>query len=831
MLNLSQEVRHAARKLRNSPGFTLVSILTLAFAIGATTTVFSVVEAVLLRALPFRDADRLVVVKEHLPELKSSGEYISVPVPDVVAYSQKMQSFEHVGGYRQGIYEVSGIGEPARWTATRINADVFPALGTPPLVGRTFTREEDDNSVPVAVLSYSLWTSLFHRDFNVIGKTMDIERKAYTIIGVMPDTFEFPIVPGRISQTQFWIPISFTPEQKTNQAGSWDYGIVGRLKSGVSLQQADADANRVAVQIVAGYPSFMKDLKMFAKVRPLKQSVIEDGRPLLRILFLAVMVVLLIACSNLAGLLLVRAIRRRHEVAVQITLGAPAATLVRASLLESLLISVSGGALGIMLASFALNSWITLLPETLPRIHEVSLSWTIVAFAMLVSVATGLLCGLAPAFATLRTSVNDRLKEGGRSGSGSAGHSRLRSVLVVAQIATALILLTTAGLLVRSFEKMRAVNPGFRPEHLAVADYSLPSRQYKTQAQVDAFNQELLTRLRQLPGTESAALASDLPMSDPTDTSVFLPEGYTPAPSGSMANMTVGSFTYVVGDYFHTASIPLLRGRFLTEADNANAPLVVVVNHSLAQHYWPGQDPIGKRIKTGTADMDMPWITVVGEVADTKQGALDSQSPEQIYQPVSQQYASGGTYSKPTDVYGVDMRIALRTSLPAEQLENALRRTVWSLDPQLAVNNIQSMEQAISETEAPRRFHTTVLTAFALAAVLLAILGIYGVIAFSVLQRVHEMAVRFALGAQPGHVIWLVVKNGLILGVIGSAVGLLGALASTRLLKSLLFEVSPLDPAVLLTAAVILMALSIGASLLPARRAATIDPMQLLRSE
>ncbi len=831
MPNLSQEIRHAARKLRNSPGFTLVSIVTLALGIGATATVFSVVEAVLLRPLPFHDPDRLVALQEEVPQLKETGQDIAVPAPDAIAYAQKMQSFDHAGGYIRYSFEVSGIGEPVEFSAARLSANVFPALGVAPLFGRTFTRKEDENSVPVVVLSYSLWSNLFHRDANVLGKTMDIERKAFTIIGVMPRTFEFPVVPGRINQAQFWIPISFTAEEKANQAGAWNYSFVGRLKPGVTVDSARADANRVATQIVAGYPSYMKDLKMSAEVRPLKQAVIADGRPLVRVLFFAVIVVLLIACSNLAGLLLIRAIRRRHEVAVQIALGAPASVLVRASLFESLLISIAGGLVGVLGASFAINSWIRFLPETLPRINEVQLNWTVVAFAVTVSVFTGLLCGLAPAFANLRTSVSDRLKEGGRTGSGSAVHSRLRSLLVVGEIATALVLLTTAGLLLRSFEKMRSVNPGFHPNHLVVATYSLPSHQYQAQPQVDSFNRELLNRLSQLPGTESAALVSALPMSEPSDMSVFLVDGYVAPEGGSFENMNAASFSYTVGDYFRTAGIPLRRGRFLTDADDVKAPLVAVVNHRLAEHYWPGQNPLGKRLKLGTAEMTMPWVTVVGEVADTKQGALDSQNLDQVYMPVAQEYPASGTYSKPTDVYGLDMRIAVRTSMPPDQIENALRRTVWSLDSQLAVNNIQAMEHAISETEAPRRFHTTVLTAFALGAVLLAVIGIYGVIAFSVLQRVHEMAVRFALGAQPGHVIWLVMKNGLLLGLIGSAIGLLGAIASTRLLKSLLFEVSPFDPVAFGVATVIILVLSGAASCLPARRAASIDPMQLLRSE
>ncbi len=829
MPDLLQEVRHVIRRLRKSPGFALVSMLTLALGIGATTAVFSVVEAVLLRPLPFHDPDGLVSIHENVPQIAGVGQ--TVPAPDAIAYSH-LKSFDYAGGYQQFHMEISGIGESVRVMAARANAGVFPALGVQPLLGRTFSPTEDEQGSTLVVLSYALWSNFFHADRKAIGKTIDIERKPYTIIGVMPRSFEFPITPGRLSQTQFWVPMSFTPDEKVNQSGNWDYGFVARLKPGTSLAQANAEANQVAAQIVAGYPSFMHELKMTASVTSLKLDAVAEGRPLVRILFFAVLVVLLIACANLAGLLLVRAIRRRHEISVQVALGAPSGALIRQSLLESLVISLAGGAAGIFLASIVLNSWVRLLPETLPRISEISLNPTIIAFALGVSLLTGLICGIAPAFAALRTTANHNLNE--RQGTTSAGHSRLRSLLVVTEIATALVLLTTAGLLLRSFEKMRAVDPGFRPERLVIATYSLPDQQYKTRLPVDAFNHGLLERLRHLPGTESAALITALPMSDPTDTSVFLPEGYTPPPTAggsSIASMSIGSFSYTIGDYFHTAGIPLLAGRFLADSDDAGTNVVAVVNRSLAAHYWPHQSPLGKRIKLGTAEMDVPWVTVVGEVADTKQGPLDSHNLEQIYIPLAQTYHSFGSLAKPTDVYGQNMRVVMRTSIAPEEMENTLRQVVRSLDPQLPLTNVRTMEDAISESEGPRRFHTTVLAAFALGAVLLAILGIYSVITFSVLQRVHEMAVRFALGAQPGQVIWLVLSTGLKLGVIGCAVGLVGAMASTRLLKSLLFEVSPLDPLVFAFAAVIVLCLSVVASSLPARRAASIDPMQLLRSE
>jgi putative ABC transport system permease protein len=489
---------------------------------------------------------------------------------------------------------------------------------------------------------------------------------------------------------------------------------------------------------------------------------------------------------------------------------------------------VLGGLLGIVLAAVALNVGKNLLPESLPRISEISLNWVVVSFALLLAVVTGFVCGLAPAFAALRTSVNETLKEGGRSGSAGGGHARLRSALVVAEIAIALILLTASGLLLRSFEKMRSVDLGFRPDHIATASYSLPRKQYATQPAVDAFNKELLLRLRQAPGAQAVGLTTFLPASGSNRNQAFVPEGYVP-PKGE--NMSLATGAAVMGDYFRAMKIPLLQGRFFTDADTADAQLAVIVNRKLAEHYWPNQNPVGKRIRVGTHEMQTPWMTIVGEVADVKLNSPDEATKEQFYMTVDQTEKALGSLGQPTDLNGNGGYIVLRSGLPPEQMENVLRATARSIDPQLALTQVQTMLQNVSDTEAPRRFNTAIITAFAIAAVLLAVLGIYSVIAFSVASRVQEMAIRMALGSQRVGIMRLILISGAKLAAIGRGIGLLGAAGASSLLRSFLFGVSPFDPVVLAMAAIAVLLLALAASALPATRAASIDPMQALRGE
>jgi predicted permease len=830
MQTLLFDLKFAFRQLRKSPGFTITAVLMLAFGIGATTAIFSIVEGVLLRPLPFPDPDRLVVLADRIQgaDLSGNGE-AGVTVPDIRAYSRDTNSFAALGGYGFAGYELSGAGEPAQVIASRLTAGVFSALGVAPELGRVFTAEEAEHSQQVAVISHATWQERFHGDKRILGTKILLDRKPYLIIGVMPANFEFPLVAGQLNRIELWVPMSFSPQELSpTAAGNWSYRMVGRLKPGISPAQAQSDAQRVAQEIMRNYPADLASIRISSVVRPLQEETVEQARPLLRTLFVAVAVVLLIACFNLAGLMLVRAIRRQREIAVRQALGASAAALLRQAMLESLALSVGGGLLGLTLAGLALHLGRSLLPQSLPRINEITLNWKVAGFALLLAVVTGLVCGLAPAFAALHTNVNGTLKEGGRSGTAGGGHARLRSTLVVTEIAIALVLLTASGLLLRSFEKMRSVDLGFRPEHVTTASYSLPQKQYATQPAVDTFNDELLRRLRQLPGVTSVGLTSFLPASGSNNNQTFVVEGYVPPQGASMNLATVAQAT---GDYFRAMGIPLLRGRYFTDADKAGAQLVMIVNQKLAQHYWPGQDPIGKRMRIGTAEMKTPWVTIVGEVADVKLSSPDEATKEQYYESIDQAEEVIGSLASPGDLNGNGGYIVLRSALPAEQMENALRATVRSIDPQLPLTQLQTMEQAVSETEAPRRFNTVLISSFACAAVLLAVLGIYSVIAFSVASRVQEMAIRMALGSQRSGIVRLILVSGAKLAAFGCVLGLAGAAADTTLMRSLLFGVSPFDPLVLTLAAVGVLLLALTASMLPALRAASIDPMQALRGE
>jgi predicted permease len=538
--------------------------------------------------------------------------------------------------------------------------------------------------------------------------------------------------------------------------------------------------------------------------------------------------VLFIACANLAGLLLVRVIRRRREISVRLALGASGAAVLRQLLVETLLLSIAGGLIGLVLASVALRVGISFLPETLPRISSIGLNWQVVTFALGLAALTGLLCGLIPAFAAARTGVNEALKEGGRTGTAGGGHTRLRSSLVIAELAVALVLLTASGLLLRSFEKMRAVELGFHADHMLTAGYSLPRQQYNTQAAIDAFHVMLRTKLEHLPGVEAVGITTMLPAAGQDVRSTFTPQGYVP-PKG--AGLNLAWVPEVMGNYFRAAGVPMIRGRDFTLADGAGAPLVVIVNRTLAEHYWPGQDPIGKRLHRGPAEAALPWLTVVGEIGDIKELAADSPTLNQYYLPASQAKADAGSFAFPDMLVGNGGSIVVRGQQPPELLAGAVRAAVRSIDPQLPLTNVESMDRVVAEGQAPRRINTALISGFAAAAVLLALLGIYSVVAFSAALRTQEMAIRLALGSQRSSVMRLILISGGKLGLAGCVIGAIGAIFATRLLRSLLFEIDPVDPIVMVLAALAIFVLALAASIIPARRAASIDPMRGLRAE
>jgi putative ABC transport system permease protein len=827
-VSLLDDQRLAIRHLLRSPGFTAAAVLMLALGIGATTAVFSIVEGVLLRPLPFPRPERLVALTDVLegPGITGNGEQ-GVTAPDIQNYIRGTRSFDGLGGYQQSRYELTGIGEPAMVNAARMSSGVFQALAVQPLMGRWFTAAEDEQKQAVVVLSYSAWRDRMSGDANILRKKIFLNRRPYVVIGVMPPSFEFPLLSGHLSQSELWVPLRLSDYELTTLAGTWQFLMVGRLKPGVTPTQAADDAAAIAAQTVREHPTAMGAYKMHPVVRPLRDETVESARPLLRTLFLAVVVVLLIACANLAGLLLVRTIRRQREIAVRFALGARASTLLRQALAESLTLSISGGVLGLALAAVALRIGVNALPDSMPRIGDIRLDWGVAGLALLLAVLTGVLCGLAPAFAAIRTNVNNALKEGGRTGTTGSSHGRLRSTLVVVEIAVALILLAASGLLLRSFAKMRHVDLGFSPDHTIIASYGLPAKQYVTQAQIDGFNRELLRRLRELPGVEAAGMTSILPATDTDTSSPFVADGY----ALSLEGHDLATPVVVEGDYFRAMGIPLVRGRYLNPADNATSQLVAVVNRRLAEQSWPGEDPIGKRIRLGTPQMTTRWLTVVGVVAEVKGGSPDGPAEQQFYENVDQVLPASGPMGSPADVFGYAGEIVVRSAMQPERMENALRTTVRSIDPQLPLAHVQTMTETVSEIEAPRRFNTAVLSAFAAAAVALAVLGVYSVMAFSVALRVQEIAIRMALGSRRGGILRLVLISGAKLAVLGCAIGILGALAASRLLESFLFGTSPFDPLVLTAAAGLLIVLVLAASLPPALRAASINPTRALRGE
>ncbi|HEX3092074.1 MAG TPA: ABC transporter permease [Candidatus Angelobacter sp.] len=819
---VAHDFRLAFRQLRQAPGFALIVVITLALGIGATTAIFSLVEAVLLRPLPFNQPDRLVLLGDHL----GNGPNTPVTAREIGTYSKATSAFSSMGGYINVRYELTGSTTPEEIRGARFTAGVFPTLGVSPMMGRFFTQQEEDSHQAFAVISYALWLNRYHQDPHVLGASIALDRKAYTIIGVMPRDFEFPLQPGRLDQAQLWVPMSFEPDELADgSAGFWGYHMVARLKDGVTQAQAVQDADRVAQQIMRDFPVSLSAIHIKGDVTPLREYYVADARPLLQTLFFAVAVVLMIACINVAGLLLVRAIRRHGEYAVRLALGASSAVIIRGSIFEGVTLSMAGGLLGLAFAAIAIRAVVHILPESMPRINAIAMNASVAAFAVVLALASGVLCSLAPAFAALRTNLTQSLKQDVRTSTGGLRHNWLRSVLIVSEIAIALVLLTVSGAFLRSFQKMRAVDPGFTPENVLTAHYRLPENQYATNAAVETFNHAVVDSILRKPGIMAAGISNGLPSSG-----FGAQSGYTIEDQPiNKWKLKFAGFAITHGDYFRTMGIPLLDGRTFTAADRSGAPLVIIVNESLAKHAWPEQRAIGKRMHIGGPRKPLPWATVVGVVADTKLGPRDEPSIEQWYMPAEQPAIIASTQSagatEPTSGY-----IVLRSALPPEQMIQTLRATVANVDPLLALQEVQPMNDVISSVEAPRRFNTDLIITFAVGALLLAIIGIYAVIAFTVSQRSHEIAIRMALGAQRAGIARFVLISGAKLALLGCGLGVIGSLAVSRLIGSFLFEVSATDPLIYLACVLMMMLMALLASVIPATRAASADPIDALRS-
>ncbi|MGC2399921.1 MAG: ABC transporter permease [Acidobacteriaceae bacterium] len=821
MGSLPTELRYAFRRLAQAPWFSVTVVLMLAFGIGASATIFSLVEGILLRPLPFHDSGRLVQLGEHVGENPGIG----TTARGVRAYSVATTAFSSLGGFAGTSFELAGPGFPEQVAAARLTAGVFPTLDVPPLLGRVFTRQEEDSRAPVAVISYGMWTHRYHRDPHILGSSIELNRSGYTVIGVMPRDFEFPVQAGRLDQAQLWVPLSLTPQELSGQsAGVWGFQMVGRLKPGVSVQQAGQDVGRVAEQIMRDFPANLSKIHIRGDVRLLTDEVVGDTRPLLWALFAAVLVVLSIACANVAILMLLRAIRRHRDHAVRLALGASRAAILWEMLAEGWILSLAGGLLGLALAGAGVRSVSHFLPDTLPRMDSVAVDAGATVFALGAALLTGLLCSLAPAFVVSRTNLVVSLKESARTGTGAATHGRIRSALAMAEIAVALVLLTASFAFLRSYQKMLAIDPGFRPEHVLVAGYQLPSAQYPANAAIETFNKAVTQELSSKPGVLAVGIGISLPSSNFAGMA-----GYTLEGERSQGwKLKFAGFVPVYGNYFEALGIPLLSGRLFTESDRAGAPAVIIVSQSMAQHSWPGQNPIGKRMHAGNPNRQLPWATVVGVVANTRIGPRDGKSNDQWYVPAVQPEILNE--SAPPRAVPAGGFIVLRAALPPEQMAGVLRASVAEIDPLLALNQVRSMGDVLATTEAPRTFMTEWIGAFALAALALAMTGIYAVIAFSASLRTQEIAIRMALGAQRKQIARLVLRSGAMLALVGCGLGIIGSLAISHVLRSFLFDVSPTDPWIYIGSALVMMLIAILASALPAMRAASGDPVDVLRS-
>jgi putative ABC transport system permease protein len=822
-----EDLKFALRRLRKSPGFTLTAVLTLAIGVGGVVAVFSVVEAVLMRPLPFRDSGSLVRLHEGVEHQFDTAD---LPAPDVIRMMRDNRSFSAVAGFISAAYELNGAGGAFQAHAERVSASLFSMLGVQPLIGRAFTQSEDEHSAPVALISYSLWRERLGADPKIVGKTIDLDRRPYTILGVMPQSFEFPLDAGRLNHRDLWVPMSFTPDEKQDETDNFMYGAVARLKPGITMEQARADVRRVITAIEAEIPP--KDgIHLTSSVVGLQEETVEKARPLLRTLMVASLLILGIACVNLANLLLARGARRRREFGVRLALGAGRRAMLRQSLIESLSLSVFGSIVGMALAVLLVRVAVVNLPDSLPRLNEIGVRWSMLSVALALAGLTGLLCGLVPAFGSMRSEVLDALREGSQGAGQSRAQHRLRSTLVIVEVALAMVLLVASGLLLRSFQKMLETDPGFQAQNVLTAYLSLPNTDYSQQAKVDGFYRELMQRLAALPGVTAAGAASNVPTAGIRSDRNFVPENFTVRDGRRWAS---ASNYFVKGDYFRAIRIPLLHGRYLNAADDLpDAPLVAVVSQTLAQRYWPKEEAVGKRFRMGgNPSGKRPLLTVVGVVGDIRQGALDQEVIPQMYEPASQyarQFEPEVAKFISTGTMG-DFYLAVR-STGAPVSAAAMEKTVHQLDPMLAVSHVTTMQERIAMTETPRRFNTMILTAFAGIALLLALLGIYGVLAYTVAERTREIAIRMALGATQEDVLRRTIRSALLLAAVGVACGFAASAGMTRFLASMLYGVKPLDATAIAAAVVLLLLCAALAAWIPARRAASVDPMEALRNE
>jgi putative ABC transport system permease protein len=809
METLWQDLRYGARMLARNPGFTTVAVLTLALGIGANTAIFSVVNAVLLRPLPFDHPDRIVTLGEKTKD----GNRMNVGYATYVDWQTESRTFEHLAAYRWWDPSLIGEGPPERLSGLRVSQPFFSILGVQPALGRDFLPDEDrpDNS-RVVILSHGLWQRRFGGDPEVVGRPVMLSGRNYTVVGVLPASFQSVVSTFAYDSAEIWRPLGYDVSQPWACRTCRHLRAIGRLSSGVSLEQAQAEIETITSNLKQDFPD--KYSGQGVRLIRLHDHMVGNVRLALLVLLGAVGFVLLIGCANVANLHLARAANREREIAIRAALGAGRRRLFRQLVTESLLLAVLGGAAGLLLALWGVDALLALSPADLPRLDDVRVDSWVLTFGFAASIVTGLMFGLAPGLQSSQPDLNKALKQGGRTGV-AAGPSRLRSLLVVVETTLALVLLVGAALLVNSFFRLSRVHPGFDTKNMLTLTVTLSGEKYSFDEQVLTFHQRLADRIQALPGVESVAWASNLPLSGNHDRYGMPIEDrpeVAPPDRPSVERYVVSS------SYLRTMRIPLLRGRVFTEKDDAHAPGVALINQTLAQRLWPGENPIGKRIRMGGGPD--AWRTIVGIVGDVRHYGLALEPSMQAYVPHPQMLGQSSAHSW-----------LIRARSDPANLAAAVRDAVWAVDPDQPAYGVLTLEQMAAASVAQERFTMVLLGIFATVALVLAAIGIYGVISYSVSQRTHEIGIRMALGAQPRDIFKLVVGQGMALTLAGVGVGLAGAFALTRFLESLLFGVSATDPVTFAGVALLLAAVALLACYIPARRAARVDPLVVLRYE
>ena len=810
MTTFWQDLRYGARMLWKSPGFTVVAVLALALGVGANTAIFSVVHALMLRELPYKDSDRLVMVWEANRPRDRHQNVISPA--NFIDWGERNTVFEGMSAFVDYRSNLTGMGDPAEVPVQGATPNLFPLLGVEPILGRGFTPEDAaQNAPPVVVLSYPFWQSRFGGDPGVVGKTLTLGGETATVVGVMPAGFQWLIQKGSLTgkQPEVWEPLGFG-EQHRIRRGRYMMSVA-RLKPGVTRERAQAEMDSVAAQLEGEYADFNKGWGV--EVVPVRQQFAGEISTALWILLGAVAFLLLIACANVANLLLARAAARHREIAIRRALGAGRWRVVRQLLTESVLLALVGGALGVLLAWWGVETLARLSPRDLTDLGAVELNLPVLGFTLAVSVLTGIIFGLAPAFEATRLNNNEALKEGSRGSTGGARSRRLRAAFVVAETALALILLVGAGLLIRSFARLRSVDPGFRAANVLSMQVPLPRKYAEPQQRINFFK-EAVARVGAIPGVESAGAVSFLPFAGLGAATRFTIVGQPPPPPGEDLTTEV---RVTDTNYFRTMDIPVVRGRTFNEQEATEIRRVAVVNEAMVRKHFPGEDPIGKRLVVSMSQNPEP-TEIVGVVGDVKLHNLTAEVRPTVYWP------------HPELAYS-SMTLVARTTQDPASVAAAARREIQSIDPDQPVSDVRTMEELLSASVARARFSTTLLGVFAAVALLLAVVGIYAVISYTVTQRTHEIGIRMALGAQTRDVLRMVVSHGLLLALAGVGLGLLGAFALTRLMSSLLFEVTSTDPVTFAAVALLLAAVALLACYLPGRRAAKVDPMVALRYE